>query len=348
MSRTLSKLFVKINLILYSVNFAVLFVVMMLLLSVTRNLAVYLIPGIFFCALICLVYPDFFNMVAGLFGWQEVTNPTPTVAFDHIKQILQDATTRDYSFLKDNGIVLATFCAVVCWIVGIVCMFQQARLNKIVNSPMDWYKRKFLSTFVYAFFGGVYGLVMCVGSCAVIFAKEKLTGGFMVLSMYFLICALAIIAGVVILLVERFLSVQIFNGLTLEEQVKVCEKQSKYMNKRQRKRQVKRLGKNARTTAQLPQDDANAKNKSSKAKNNKKGKRGKQPDQPAITTVQPTNIAKPAEVPAPKQPIVPPADGQIQVVSDEILLPTDDLTPTHEVDLTDGTIVTDTSTDEQN
>ena len=281
MSRTLSKLFVKLNLVTYAVNFAVLFVAMMLLLSATKNLAFYMIPGIFLCALICLVYPDFFNVIAGVFGWQEVTNPTPTQAFDHIKQIWEDAINRDYSFLKDNGIVVATFCAVLCWVVGIVCLFQQSRLNKIVNSPMDWYKRKFLSTFIYALFGGVYGVAMTVGSAAIVFAKEKLTGGMMVFATYFLVCGLGILAGVVVLIVERFLSTQIFNALSVEEQTAICEKQSKYMNQCQRRRQVRRMGDNARTSAQLPNKN---KPKKSKAKNKKDSdKKG------TITTVTPTD-----------------------------------------------------------
>ena len=244
MSRTLSKLFVKLNLILYAVNFAVLFVAMILLFQVTQNNNFFMIPGIFICALICLVYPDFFNMVADLFGWQQNSSPTAAQAFDHIKQIVDNALHRDYSFLKDNGITIATLCVVICWLVGIVGMFQQARLNKIVNSPMDWYKRKSLSTYIYAIFGLTYGATMCIGSWAVLFAKEPLTGGFRVLAAHFLICGVAILAGVVLLIVERLFSVAIFNGLSLEEQVKVCQKQAKYMNKGQRKRQVRRLGKN--------------------------------------------------------------------------------------------------------
>ena len=282
MSRTLSKLFVKLNLVIYAVNFAVLFVAMMLLLSTTKNLAFYMIPGIFLCALVCLVYPDFFNMVASLFGWQQVTNPTPTQAFEHIKQIWNDAFTRDYSFLKDNGIVIATFCAVICWVVGIFCLFQQSRLNKIVNSPMDWYKRKFLSTLIYTLFGGVYGVAMTVGSSAIVFAEEKLTGGMMVWAGYFLICGIAILAGVVIILIERFLSVQTYNCLSVEEQTAICEKQAKYMDKGQRRRQVRRMGDNARTSAQLEK-----KNKSQNKKgNNKKGQADKAG---TITTVTPTD-----------------------------------------------------------
>ena len=284
MSRTLSKLFVKINLVIYAVNFAVLFVAMMLLLSATNNLAIYMIPGIFFCGLICLVYPEFFNVVAGLFGMQEVTNPTPTEAFDHIKQIIQEATTRDYSFLKNNGIVLATFCAVLCWIVGIMCLFQQAKLDKVVNSPMDWYKRKFLSTFVYALFGGVYGVAMCVGSASVAFASEPLTGGLVTFAWYFLICGVAIVAGVVVLLVERFLSTQAFNAMSVEEQTALCEKQAKYMNKRQRRRQVRRLGNSACTDQHLE--------KRNKRKGKNDTKTDATTDVPPITTVEPTEPPK--------------------------------------------------------
>ncbi len=294
MSRALSKLFVKTNVVVFAVNFAVLFTAMMLLLSATKNMMVYMIPGIFFCGIICLVYPDFFNVIAGMFGMQQVTNPTPTVAFEHIKQIIDDAFNRDYSFLKQNGIPVATFCAVFCWIVGIVCLFQQSGLLKVVNSPMDWYKRKFLSTYVYGAFGLAYGVAMCVGACAVVFAKEKLTGGLLTLGWYFLLCGLAVLAGVVILLLERFISVQTFNSLPVEEQTAICEKQAKYMNKRQRKRQVRRLGDGARTSAQL---------ESQNKQKNKKGK-GKKSDG-ATTTIQPN-------------------DPPIEIITDDLFVPTND------------------------
>lgn len=283
MSRTLSKLFTKLNVVIFAVNFAVLFVAMMMLLTVTDNMGIYMIPGIFFCGIICLVYPDFFNMVAGAFGMQEVTTPTPTVAFEHIKEIVDNAFTRDYSFLKQNGIPIATFCVVVCWIVGIVCLFQQQGLLKVVNSPMDWYKRKFLSTYLYAIFGGAYGVLMCVGSCAVVFAKEPLTGGLMTFAWYFLICGVAVVAGVVVLIVERLVSVQLFGLLTVEEQTALCEKQAKYMNKRQRRRQVRRLGDNARTNQQLEK-----RNK----KKGKKSKNGKKPDVVQPTATPPTESTK--------------------------------------------------------
>ncbi|MBQ8433653.1 MAG: hypothetical protein IJX23_02470 [Clostridia bacterium] len=312
MSRTLSKLFVKISFIVYAVNFAVLFIAMMLLLSATNNMNIYMIPGIFFCGIICLVYPDFFNVVAGAFGMETVTSPTPTVAFDHIKQIVDDAMTRDYSFLKQNGLPLATFCVIVCWIAGIFCICQLPKLDKIVNSPMDWYKRKFLSTYVYGVFGLFYGVVLCLGACAVIFAKEPLTGGLMTFAWYFLICGLAIVAGVVILILERIVSVHVFDSMTVEEQTALCEKQSKYMNKRQRRRQVRRLGSNARTSGELE------KRNKRKAKN-KKGKKptGKPTDtkptgKPTITTIEPV---KPTDTPAQTE--------QPQVAVDEVVLPTD-------------------------
>ncbi len=285
MSRTLSKLFVKINFITYAVNFAVLFVAMMMLLSVTNNLAIYAIPGIFLCGIICLVYPEFFNVVAGAFGIEKVTSPTPTVAFEHIGQIIANAFSKDYSYLKDNGIVVACFCAVLCWIVGIFCIFHQPKLDKVVNSPMDWYKRKWFSTIFYAVIGGIYGVAMCVGSAAVVFAPEKLTGGLLTLAWYFLICGLVIVAGVVILIVERFVSLQIYNALSVEEQIAICEKQAKYMNKRQRRRQIRRLGDNARVDTQ---QDGNKKRKGKKSKSN-----GKQvdvtSDVPPITTVVPVD-----------------------------------------------------------
>lgn len=265
MSRALSKLFVKINLIVYAVNFAVLFVAMMMLLSVTNNLGIYLIPGIFLCAIVCLVYPEFFNVVAGAFGLEQVSSPTPTVAFEHIGQIIGSAFTKDYSYLKDNGITVACFCAVLCWVVGIFCMFHQRKLDKVVNSPMDWYKRKGFSTIVYAVLGGIYGVAMCVGASAVVFAPEKLSGGLLTLAWFFLICGLVIVAGVVILIVERFVSLQIYNALSVEEQVAVCEKQAKYMNKRQRRRQVRRLGDNARVDTE-GDNDKKRKGKKSKGK----------------------------------------------------------------------------------
>lgn len=251
MSRTLSKLFVKINFTVFAVNFAVLFVAMIMLFSATNNLLIFMIPGIFFCGIICLVYPEFFNIVAGALGLGEVTSPTRETSFEHIKQIIDDAFNRDYSFLGQNGLPLATLCVVICWIVGIVCLFQQGRLNKVVHSPMDWYKRKSFSTFAYAVFGIAYGVFMCIGASAVVFAKEPLTGGMRTLAWYFLLCGVVIVAGVVILIIERLLSVSMFDAMTVEEQTALCEKQAKYMNKRQRKRQVRRMGDNARTEKEL-------------------------------------------------------------------------------------------------
>ena len=257
MSRTLSKLFTTINVAIYALNFAVLFIAMMMLLSVTNNMDIYMIPGIFFCGIVCLIYPDFFNMIAGSFGMQQVTSPTPTVAFEHINQIVNNAFTRDYSFLKENGIPVATFCVVVCWIVGIVCLLQQQGLIRVVNSPMDWYKRKFFSTFVYSIFGSSYGALMCAGACAVIFAKEPLSGGLMTFAWYFLICGLAIVVGVVVLIFERIVSVHLYDTLSVEEQTALCEKQAKYISKRQRGRQVRRLGSSARTEKQLEKRNKN-------------------------------------------------------------------------------------------
>lgn len=246
MSRTLSKLFVKINFTVYAVNFAVLFIAMIMLFSATGNMMIFMIPGIFLCGIICLVYPDFFNMVAGLLHLGEVTSPTPTTAFEHIGQIISDAFNRDYSFLKQNGFPLATFCVVICWIIGIVCLFQQPGLNKVVHSPMDWFKRKSFSTYAYAVFGGIYAVLMCIGAGAVAFAKEAVKGGLLTLAWYFLICGIVVLFGIIFLIFERLWSVQTFNAMTVEEQNAVCEKQSKYMNKHQRKRQVRRLGDDAR------------------------------------------------------------------------------------------------------
>ena len=295
MSRTLSKLFVKINFTVYAVNFAVLFVAMMMLLSATNNLAIYAIPGIFLCGIICLVYPEFFNVVAGAFNMEQVSSPTPTVAFEHIGQIIKHAFNADYSYLKDNGIVVACFCAVLCWIVGIICICQQPKLDKIVNSPMDWYKRKAFPTFAYAVFGGIYGIAMCVGAGAVTFASEKLSGGLLTFAWYFLICGVAIIAGVAILIVERFLSIQIFDALSPEEQVAICEKQAKYMNKRQRRRQVRRLGDDARI------DNGNSVDtkRNDKKRRSKKSK-GKQVDADVVVDariepVEPTDIPREEE-----------------------------------------------------
>ncbi len=269
MSRTLSKLFVKINFTVFAVNFAVLFVTMIMLFSATNNMMIFMIPGIFLCGIICLVYPDFFNVVANMLSLGEITSPTRETSFKHIGQIISDAFNRDYSFLKQNGFPLATFCVVVCWIVGIVCLFQQPRLNKIVHSPMDWFKRKSFSTYAYAVFGGIYGVFMCIGAGAVAFAKESVTGGMLTLAWYFLICGVAIIFGIIFLLFERLLSLQTFNAMTVEEQTALCEKQSKYMSKRQRKRQIRRLGDDARYTAQ--------ENKKSKRKGNRKATDGDEP-----------------------------------------------------------------------
>ena len=269
MSRTLSKLFVKINFTVFAVNFAVLFVAMIMLFSATNNMMIFMIPGIFLCGIICLVYPDFFNVVANMLGLGEITSPTRKTSFEHIGQIISDAFNRDYSFLKQNGFPLATFCVVVCWIVGIVCLFQQPRLNKIVHSPMDWFKRKSFSTYAYAVFGGIYGVFMCIGAGAVAFAKEAVTGGMLTLAWYFLICGIAIILGIIFLIFERFLSLQTFNAMTVEEQTALCEKQSKYMSKRQRKRQIRRLGDDARYTAQ--------ENKKSKRKGKRKATDGDEP-----------------------------------------------------------------------
>lgn len=269
MSRTLSKLFVKINFTVFAVNFAVLFVAMIMLFSATNNMMIFMIPGIFLCGIICLVYPDFFNVVANMLGLGEITSPTRKTSFEHIGQIISDAFNRDYSFLKQNGFPLATFCVVVCWIVGIVCLFQQPRLNKIVHSPMDWFKRKSFSTYAYAVFGGIYGVLMCIGAGAVAFAKEAVTGGMLTLAWYFLICGVAIIFGIIFLIFERLLSLQTFNAMTVEEQTALCEKQSKYMSKRQRKRQIRRLGDDARYTAQ--------ENKKSKRKGKRKATDGDEP-----------------------------------------------------------------------
>lgn len=236
---------------MFAVNFAVLFITMIMLFSATNNMMIFMIPGIFFCGIICLVYPDFFNVVAGALHLGEITSPTRETSFEHIKQIVDDAFNRDYSFLGQNGLPLATLCVVICWIVGIVCLFQQGRLNKVVHSPMDWYKRKSFSTFAYAVFGIAYSVFMCIGASAVVFAEQPLTGGMRTLAWYFLLCGVAIIAGVVILILERLLSVSRFDAMTVEEQTALCEKQAKYMSKSQRKRQVRRMGDNARTEKQL-------------------------------------------------------------------------------------------------
>ena len=113
---------------------------------------------------------------------------------------------------------------------------------------------------------------MCVGAGAVAFASQKLSGGLLTFAWYFLICGLAIVAGVVVLIVERFLSIQIFDALTPEEQVAICEKQAKYMNKRQRRRQVHRLGDDARVdtgngdSADTKRNDKKRRSKKSKGK----------------------------------------------------------------------------------
>ena len=73
----------------------------------------------------------------------------------------------------------------------------------------------------------------------------------MTFAWYFLICGLAVVAGVVILILERIVSVHMFDAMTIEEQTALCEKQAKYMNKRQRRGQVRRLGGSARTSTEL-------------------------------------------------------------------------------------------------
>ncbi len=247
MSRALSRIFIKLNITVYAVNFAVLFVASMLLLSLTGNVMLYMIPGMFFVGIICLVYPDFYNVVGSAFGWQSVTNPKSSLVFEQMGTILRHAFDKDYSGLN-QGLPIAAFCFVACWIVGIVGLFMQNKLLVAVSSPMDWYKKRKIRPFVYSVFGLAYSVMLFVGGFAMIGAKSPnpLTGGLKVLAWYFVICAAVILAGIVVILLQRFLTIARFNKLSLAEQNALCEKQARDLTKRQRKRQIKRLKGKAR------------------------------------------------------------------------------------------------------
>ena len=74
-------------------------------------------------------------------------------------------------------------------------------------------------------------------------------------------------------------------GAAPEEQIAICEKQSKYMNKRQRRRQVRRLGSNACVSNGNP-NGKKAKGKKSKSKGRHVDVTS---DVPPITTVVPVD-----------------------------------------------------------
>ncbi len=245
MSRFLSKLSVKINIGVYSVNFFVLIVACMLLLGATGNLLLYMLPGMFIAWLICLINPNFYNVVAGMLHLEQIDVPTAGAVWEQMGDIFNSAFNKGYSGVNAS-LPPAAFCAVLCSLVGIVCLFMQPKLLKTVESPMDWYKAHPVRTIIYSVFGLTYGISMCIGAFCVIFAKHPITGGFLAFAWFFAICGIAIVAGVVLLIIDRFFSVQMYDALSTEEQVALCEKQSKYMERRKRKKQVKRLGDKAR------------------------------------------------------------------------------------------------------
>ncbi len=250
MNRTSTKITLVVDLILYVLIGAVSCVVGLVMATVSGGLALMLIPGMLLLALVCLVAPSLITMVAGLLPLDAesvaaVVN-NPSEIFNHMGRVVNNAFTVNPT---KPAFALSSVCLFVSFVVGLVCLVMVGKMYFNADSPMDWYAKRTKRHVVYAVFCTVYVLCALVAACAVIFSG---TGGFLLVSaIVILICALMIGGGAVVLFVDRRKSMAAYEVLSYEEQVALCDKQAEYMKKRVRKRQVKKLGEDARYTPEL-------------------------------------------------------------------------------------------------
>ncbi|MBQ3067408.1 MAG: hypothetical protein IJD18_05195, partial [Clostridia bacterium] len=157
MKRNLSKISMITNFTLLTANSVLLFIVAMLLLTLTGNGALLLIPGMVCLAIVSAIWGIFDTGYVTLAGWlQGITNQSgqamftqeeiaqaidPTSLFQRIGSIVVGVFEKPYTGLNP-AIPVGLLTATICLIVGIVALVRYRKMYAVVSNPMDWYSSK--------------------------------------------------------------------------------------------------------------------------------------------------------------------------------------------------------------
>lgn len=264
MKRNLSKISMITNFTLLTANSVLLFIVAMLLLTLTGNGALLLLPGMVCLAIVSAIWGIFDTGYVTLAGWlQTITNPSgqpmftqeeiaqaidPTSLFQRIGSIVGGVFEKPYTGLN-HAIPVGLLTATICLIVGIVALVRYRKMYAVVSNPMDWYSCKLSGVYVNFVLVAVYSASMLAGTLGVAFGPNAMDGAAQKLSIYFAITAVVVLLGAVIMLVQRVSSVSKYKKMSEEEQQALCDKQAKYMKKSVRKRQLRKLKGKGRTAS---------------------------------------------------------------------------------------------------
>ncbi len=264
MKRNLSKISMITNFTLLTANSVLLFIVAMLLLTLTGNGALLLLPGMVFLAIVSAIWGIFDTDYATLSDWlQGITNQSgqamftqeeiaqaidPTSMFQRIGSIVAGVFEKPYTGLNP-AIPVGLLTATICLVVGIVALVRYRKMYAVVSNPMDWYSSKRSGVYVNFVLVAVYSASMLFGTVGVAFGPNAMDGAAQKLAIYFAITAVVVLAGAIIMLVQRSSSIAKYKKMSVEEQQALCDKQAKYMKKRVRKRQLRKLKDKGRTAS---------------------------------------------------------------------------------------------------
>jgi len=262
MKRNLSKISMITNFTLLIANSALLFIVAILLLALTGNFALLLLPGMFFLALISAVwgifdvgYTKLFSAIAGVSGTngqsmftreEIVTFLDPSTMFRQMGDIVSGAFSKEYVALNPS-IPVALLMSAICLVLGIVCACHLRKMYAVVSTPMDWYSAKLSGVFVNFVLTAVYSLCMLVGALGIVSGEHAMDGAAQKLAVYFIATATVVFVCSMAMVWERLSTVKKYKKMDVEQQEKLCDRQAKYMNKRVRRKQLRKLKSKGRT-----------------------------------------------------------------------------------------------------
>lgn len=264
MNRTLSKVTLVFDFVLYIVSGFLILVSGLLLTTFSGGVGLLLVPGALLFALACLIAPNAITSLAQMTGFLDSAKCAEIVAdrstvFKHVGILISEAFKVNPS---KPAFAVASISFGIAFFVGLIgfCMFGKMFYN--VESPMDWFVKHTKRYVVYSVFCVVYAVAAVVGSLSVLFSA---TGGVLaIMSVLVLLNSVLIALGLVFLFSDRKKSCATYATLSTEEQIALCDKQSECMKIRQRKKQIKKLGEDARFSPELLEKRSGKKPKNGK------------------------------------------------------------------------------------
>lgn len=276
MNRATSKVTLITDFVLYIISGFLMTVSGLLLTVISGGAGLLIVPGALLFALACLVAPQLFSTIASNIGFLDQEKCAEIVAdrtapLRNVFQIIGDAFKLNPT---KPAFAVASVAFGIALLFGLIafCMFGKMFYN--VESPMDWFYKRTKRYKVYSVFCGIYVVAALVGSLSVLFSA---TGGVLgLVAALVLVNSLLIAFGVYLLFRDRKKSCAKYEALSVEDQIALCDKQAQGMKIRQRKKQIKKLGDDARYSPDLLEKSDKKDKKDKKNKKNKKGKKDAQ------------------------------------------------------------------------